>query len=117
MERTDLIAAIREAMADHPCRFDIDEAAVSQIVVMLETVGEGNLQRGVQRVLKNHEWLVERRKKDPEYTRNHETVSSLLNSTDVVTEQIRRGVIWLFILAIAAFLVFGTKLGLIKSGG
>jgi hypothetical protein len=117
MERTELIAAVREALTDHPCRFDIDEAVVSQLVVMLETVGEGNIQRGIQRVLKNHEWLCDRRAKDVEYTKNHETVSTLRKSTDSVTEQIRRGVIWIFILAIAAFLVFGAKIGLIKTGG
>jgi hypothetical protein len=114
MERPELISAIREALADHPCRFDIDETIVQQIVVMIETVGEGNIQRGVQRCLKNHEWLIERRAKDDEYTRNHETVSTLRRSTDSVTEQIRRGVIWMFILGIAVFLVFGAKLGLIK---
>ena len=117
MDRQELILAVREAMADHPCRFAIDEAVVSQIVVMLETVGEGNIQRGIQRALKNHEWLMERRSKDEEYAKNHETVSTLRKSADSVTEQIRRGVIWAFILGMAMFLVFGVKLGLIKPGG
>lgn len=117
MEHAELVSAVREALADHPCRFEIDEAVVQQLVVMLETVGEGNIQRGIQRVLKNHEWLCDRRAKDVEYTKNHETISTLRKSMDCVTEQIRRGVIWIFILVIALFLVFGAKLGLIKAGG
>jgi len=114
MERAELVLAVREALADHPCRFDIDEVIVQQLIVMLETVGEGNIQRGVQRCLKNHEWLVERRKHDDEYTRNHEAVSTLRRSTDSVTEQLRRAVIWIFIIGIAVLIVLGTKLGIIR---
>jgi hypothetical protein len=114
MERAELILAVREALIDHPCRFDIDEAIVQQLVVMLETVGEGNLQRGIQRCLRNHEWLVERRKHDDEYTKNHATVSTLRRSTDGVAEQLRRAIIWAFIIGVAVLIVFGTKLGIIK---
>ena len=117
MEHKDIVAAVKEAISDHPCRFDVDEKVVDQLITVLETVGEGNVSRGIQRVLKNHEWLTARRAKDPEYTKNHEAVSMLRKSTDSVTEQIRRVVLWVFVLAIALVLVFGVKLGLIKAGG
>jgi len=115
MERAELIAAVREALTDHPCRFDIDEAVVSQLVVMLETVGEGNIQRGIQRVLKNHEWLIARRGKDPEYSANHRMITSMRETSESVAKQLLRGVAWVIVLAIAFLLVFGVRMGLIKA--
>ena len=114
VERQELISAVREALVNHPCRFDISENLVDQVVLMLETVGEGNVSRGVQRCLKNHEWLMLRRARDDEYTENHKAVSAMRKSAGSVAEQLRRGVMWGFILAAALALVLGVKLGFVK---
>ena len=114
MERQELISAVREALINHPCRFDISENLVDQVVLMLETVGEGNVSRGVQRCLKNHEWLMLRRERDDEYTENHKAVTAMRKSAGSVAEQLRRGVLWGFIMVVALALVLGVKMGIVK---
>ena len=117
MEHKDIVAAVQEALGNHPCRFDVDEKVVDQLVVVVETVGEGNLQLGMQRILKNHEWLIKRRANDPEYEKNHAAMSTMRKSADSVFEQIRRGILWALLFAMALLLIFGAKFGLGKTGG
>lgn len=115
MEHKDIVAAVREAISNHPCRFDVDEKLVDQLVFMLDTIGEGNIQRGIQRIVRNHEWTAERRHRDDEYTKNHELVSNLREQSMAVGNQCRRGFIWFMLFLAAAALYLGVKWGIIKA--
>jgi hypothetical protein len=111
LTKSDVVEAVREALADHPCRYELSPQQVDHVVGMLADIGDGDLRRGVEIVRVNHKWVMDRAAdaKDAEYSANHELVSAIRRGMGSVGMHLAKGVAWAVVTALAVLVWIGFK--------
>lgn len=111
LTKSDVVEAVREALADHPCRYELSPQQVDHVVGMLTDIGDGDLRRGVEIVRVNHKWVMDRAAdaKDAEYSANHELVSAIRRGMGSVGMHLAKGVAWAVVTALAVLVWIGFK--------
>lgn len=111
LTKNDIVEAVREALADHPCRYKLSPQQVDHVVGMLTDIGDGDLRRGVEIVRVNHKWVMDRAAdaKDAEYSANHELVSAIRRGMGSVGMHLAKGVAWAVVTALAVLVWIGFK--------
>jgi replication-associated recombination protein RarA len=111
LTKNDIVEAVREALADHPCRYELSPQQVDHVVGMLADIGDGDLRRGVEIVRVNHKWVMDRAAdaKDAEYSANHELVSAIRRGMGSVGMHLAKGVAWAVVTALAVLVWIGFK--------
>ena len=111
LTKNDIVEAVREALADHPCRYKLSPQQVDHVVGMLTDIGDGDLRRGVEIVRVNHKWVMDRAAdaKDAECSANHELVSAIRRGMGSVGMHLAKGVAWAVVTALAVLVWIGFK--------
>jgi len=117
LTKEEIIAAVREGLSNHPCRYvSLTPQQLDHVVGMLSDIGDGDLRKGVEIVRTNHKWVVDRAEdsKDAEYTANHELVSAIRRGMANVGGHVARGIAWAVIAGLAALVWVGFKIKLFQ---
>lgn len=111
-----IVQAVKLALADHPCRYDLSPQQLDHLIGMVSDVGDGDLRKGVERLRANHQWLRWRteERRSEEYLNNHELVSAVRRGLGNISTNIGRAVVWALIMGIAILLWVGFKVELFK---
>lgn len=115
LTRDDVVAAVKEALGNHPCRYTaLTPQQLDHVVGMLTDIGDGDLRRGVEIVRTNHKWILRRAEHDAEYAANHDLVSSVRRNMGGVGGHIAKGIAWALVVALAVLLLLGVKAYILK---
>lgn len=111
LTKNDIVEAVREALADHPCRYELSPQQMDHVVGMLTDIGDGDLRRGVEIVRVNHKWVMDRAAdaKGAEYSANHELVSAIRRGMGSVGMHLAKGVAWVVVIVLAVLVWIGFK--------
>ena len=121
-----IVAAVQEALGNHPCRFDVTSKEVDHLVGMVIDIGaaatgeaEGSFRAGVEQLRKGHLWLIDRIENDEEYTENHKAMSNARDLAGSFSKKLFHFSMWVLVgvIALALVLTGAVKLGAVKVGG
>lgn len=102
---------VRQAIAEHACRYSAAPADVDHIMGMIADIGDGDHRRGVEVQRTVFLWALERMKKEEEYEANHKMVSTFRQAGNSVAMQLAKAFVWgcIFVAVGFAAVIFGTK--------
>lgn len=112
LTKEEIVAAVREAMSDHPCRYDVCPKDVDHIVGMILDIGKGDLRAGIECLRQHHLWMIDRLERDEEFAANHEAISGLRSVTRTFGEKVAHAAMWVIMFLCAfALVALGTSKG------